>query len=220
MAPVLDPPRRQPLRRPGVGPGFSPKAALTVGLKAGQDAFPRVLAQQFQQQQVDLDDPATTRALLRLGAVGGVKWCFPERGALRSVSITRALCHPTVDWREFLPWEARRAAAGRVIMLARGRSRPAWGCGARAFAQPYGQRCRSARGRGQTSRATGTLLAFRSCRHAPPWSPDTWARRSRFFVRAREASCSFFRHAGLEGWSLPGRLRQGGKQKAFQHGPK
>src|ERR671936_401006 len=41
----------------GVGPGVSPKAALTVGLKVDMDALPADLVQQLSQKRVDLDDP-------------------------------------------------------------------------------------------------------------------------------------------------------------------
>src|SRR5215216_5446944 len=57
----------------GVGPGVSPKTALAVGLKVDQDAIPPDVASQIQQKQLDLDDPATTLALLKLNAVVGVK---------------------------------------------------------------------------------------------------------------------------------------------------
>jgi hypothetical protein len=57
----------------GVGPGVSPKTALSVGLKVDQDAIPPDVARQLQQKQLNLDDPATTLALLKLNAVVGVK---------------------------------------------------------------------------------------------------------------------------------------------------
>jgi hypothetical protein len=46
--------------------------------------------------QVDLDDPRVTLDLLARDAVVGVK-AKVEDGALRSVGITCALCHSTVD---------------------------------------------------------------------------------------------------------------------------
>jgi hypothetical protein len=81
----------------GIGPGVSPRAALEVGLKVDQDALPPALVQQLQQKRVDLDDPATTLALLKLNAVVGVRGFFTEQGAVRSVGITCAICHSTVD---------------------------------------------------------------------------------------------------------------------------
>jgi cytochrome c5 len=46
---------------------------------------------------VNLDDPATTLALLRLNAVVGVTGFFSEGATLRSFGIQCALCHSTVD---------------------------------------------------------------------------------------------------------------------------
>jgi cytochrome c5 len=73
-----------------------PKTALAVGLKVDADAVPAdVLA------HADLNDPATTVALLRLDAVVGLRGYFdPAQTAnrgLTSIGITCALCHSTVD---------------------------------------------------------------------------------------------------------------------------
>src|SRR5688572_31737910 len=57
----------------GVGPGVSPKTALAVGLKVDLDALPQSLISQLKQGKVNLDDPATTLALIKLDAVLGVK---------------------------------------------------------------------------------------------------------------------------------------------------
>src|SRR6185295_14246699 len=56
----------------GVGPGLSPKMALGVGLKVDAEALPTDLVAQINAGQVNLDDPATTLALLQLNAVVGV----------------------------------------------------------------------------------------------------------------------------------------------------
>ena len=48
----------------GVGGGVSPKTALSVGLKVDADALPAPLKRQIKDGKVDLDDPATTLALL------------------------------------------------------------------------------------------------------------------------------------------------------------
>src|SRR5262249_30359052 len=56
----------------GVGGGVSPKTALSVGLKVDADALPAALKQQNKEGKVNLDDPATTLALLKLNAVVGV----------------------------------------------------------------------------------------------------------------------------------------------------
>ena len=82
----------------GVGPGVSPRAALAVGLKVDVDALPAALIQSLKSGQVNLDDPATTLALLKLNAVVGVTGFFDPTGTmLRSVGIQCALCHSTVD---------------------------------------------------------------------------------------------------------------------------
>lgn len=81
----------------GVGPGISPKTALEVGLKVDVAALPAALVQQLKEGKVDLDDPATTLALLKLNSVVGVRGFFNAEGAIESVGITCALCHSTVD---------------------------------------------------------------------------------------------------------------------------
>ena len=81
----------------GVGGGVSPKTALAVGLKVDSEALPASLVSQIKNGAVNLDDPATTLALLKLDAVVGVKGLFDGGGALRSMGVTCALCHSTVD---------------------------------------------------------------------------------------------------------------------------
>jgi hypothetical protein len=81
----------------GVGPGVSPRVALNVGLKVDVDALPKSLVNQLKAGQVNLDDPATTLALLKLNSVVGVTGFFNERGTLRSIGLQCAICHSTVD---------------------------------------------------------------------------------------------------------------------------
>ena len=82
----------------GSGPGLSPKAALALGLKVDVNALPEELQTALRRGRVDLDDPATTLALLKLNAVVGVRGFFDAEGQrLRSVGITCALCHSNVD---------------------------------------------------------------------------------------------------------------------------
>jgi hypothetical protein len=81
----------------GVGKGVSPKAALGLGLKVDAEALPAELVAQIKAGKVDLDDPATTAALLKLNAVVGVTGFFTPEGKLRSIGIQCALCHSTVD---------------------------------------------------------------------------------------------------------------------------
>jgi hypothetical protein len=79
----------------GVGPGVSPKTALAVGLKVDADALPGALKKQLAAHKVDLDDPATTIALLKLNAVVGVTAFANRDGGVRSMGIQCALCHST-----------------------------------------------------------------------------------------------------------------------------
>jgi hypothetical protein len=109
----------------GVGAGVSPNAALALGLKVDMDLLPARLVNQIKQKQVDLDDPATTAALLKLDAVVGVRGFFDDQERLRSVGITCAICHSTVD-DAFAPgighrldgWPNRDLDIGKVIALA------------------------------------------------------------------------------------------------------
>lgn len=81
----------------GVGPGVSPNTALTLGLKVDQDALPAEIVAAITAGDVDLDDPASTLALLQLNAVVGVTGFFDGNGDLESIGIQCALCHSTVD---------------------------------------------------------------------------------------------------------------------------
>ena len=110
----------------GVGPGVSPKTALAVGLRVDVDALPDALIDALKQGKVDLDDPATTLALLKLSAVVGVTGFFDENGTgLRSVGIQCAICHSTVD-NSLAPgighrldgWANRDLNVGAIISLA------------------------------------------------------------------------------------------------------
>jgi hypothetical protein len=81
----------------GVGAGVSPKGALSVGLKVDMDALPSSLVSELKAGKVNLNDPATTVALLKLNSVVGLQGFFEKSGQLRSVGVTCALCHSTVD---------------------------------------------------------------------------------------------------------------------------
>jgi hypothetical protein len=108
----------------GVGQGLSPKAALAVGLKVDMDALPAPLVAQVKAGKVNLDDPATTLALLKLNAVVGVKGTF-EGDRLRTVGLSCAVCHSTVD-DAFMPgigrrldgWPNRDLNVGAIISMA------------------------------------------------------------------------------------------------------
>jgi hypothetical protein len=109
----------------GVGVGLSPKAALATGLKVDMDALPASLVAQLKAGKVDLDDPATTLALLKLDAVVGVRGTFDGGGRLKAVGLSCAVCHSTVD-DAFMPgvghrldgWANRDLNVGAVISMA------------------------------------------------------------------------------------------------------
>jgi hypothetical protein len=87
--------------------------------------LPRSVKQAIAKGDVDLDDPATTLALLKLNSVVGVKGFFSDRGTLRSMGITCAFCHSTVD-DSFAPgigrrldgWPNRDLNVGAIVNLA------------------------------------------------------------------------------------------------------
>lgn len=108
----------------GVGPGVSPKTALAVGLKVDVDALPGSLVKALRKGKVNLDDPASTLALLKANAVVGVIGSFNQDGSLSSMGISCALCHSTVD-DSFAPgighrldgWANRDLNVGAIIAL-------------------------------------------------------------------------------------------------------
>jgi len=109
----------------GVGPGVSPKTALSVGLKVDADALPPDLAAQLTAGKVDLDDPASTVALLKANAVLGVTAFLNPDGSTRSVGIQCALCHSTVDdavapgiGHRLDGWPNRDLNVGAIVALA------------------------------------------------------------------------------------------------------
>jgi hypothetical protein len=109
----------------GVGPGVSPKTALSVGLKVDADVLPGALKKQIKAGKVDLDDPATTIALLKLNAVVGVTAFVDPDGNVKSMGIQCAFCHSTVD-DSFVPgigrrldgWANRDLNVGAIVSLA------------------------------------------------------------------------------------------------------
>ena len=109
----------------GVGPGVSPKTALSVGLKVDADALPKSVLSALKAGKVDLDSPATTLALIKLNAVVGVKPHFNRSGAMSSVGLTCAVCHSTVNdsvapgiGRRLDGWPNRDLNVGAIVSLA------------------------------------------------------------------------------------------------------
>ena len=75
----------------------SPATALSVGLKVDVDALPAAVKAGIRAKTVDLNAPATTVTLLKLGAVVGVIGKVDASNRLTSVGITCAFCHSTVN---------------------------------------------------------------------------------------------------------------------------
>jgi hypothetical protein len=109
----------------GVGGGVSPKTALSVGLKVDAEALPAELVAQIKAGKVNLDDPATTLALLKLNAVVGMTGKFDTAGRIQTVGIQCAFCHSNVD-DSFAPgigkrldgWANRDLNVGAIVSLA------------------------------------------------------------------------------------------------------
>jgi mono/diheme cytochrome c family protein len=109
----------------GVGPGLSPKMALSLGLKVDAEALPVDLVAQIKAGKVDMNDPASTVALLKANAVVGVTAFLNPDGTARSMGIQCALCHSTVD-DSFAPgigrrldgWPNRDLNVGEIVSLA------------------------------------------------------------------------------------------------------
>jgi len=102
----------------------SPATALSVGLKVDVDALPAEIKAGLQNKSIDLNDPKTTVALLKLGAVVGVVGHVDASNTLTRVGVSCALCHSTVD-NSFAPnighrldgWPNRDLNVGGIIAL-------------------------------------------------------------------------------------------------------
>jgi mono/diheme cytochrome c family protein len=112
------------LRMPEAIQHVDPLTALSVGLKVDVEALPPSLIAALQAGQVDLTDPAVTIELLRLDAVVGVMGKVVGQGRLKSIGITCALCHSTVDdsfttgiGRRLDGWPNRDLNVGAIVGL-------------------------------------------------------------------------------------------------------
>ena len=101
----------------------SPMTALSVGLKVDVTALPAEVRTGIQNGTIDLESPATTVTLLKLGAVLGVVGTV-DGNTLTRVGVTCALCHSTVD-NSFAPgigarldgWPNRDLNVGAIVSL-------------------------------------------------------------------------------------------------------
>jgi hypothetical protein len=96
-----------------------------VGLKVDADALPDALKKQLKAGKVNLDDPATTIALLKLNAVVGVTAFATPDGGVKSMGIQCAFCHSTVDnslapgiGKRLDGWANRDLNVGAIVSLA------------------------------------------------------------------------------------------------------
>ncbi len=110
-----------------IASSVDPTTALSVGLKVDAEALPPEIITGIESGSVDLQDPDTTIALLKLDAVVGIKGRVESVGGndrLVRVGITCALCHSTVD-DSFAPgigrrldgWPNRDLDPGAIIAL-------------------------------------------------------------------------------------------------------
>jgi cytochrome c5 len=102
-----------------IASSVDPLTALSVGLKVDADALPPGIL-----DSADLTSPATTVALIELGAVVGVEGEVADDGTLASVGITCALCHSTVNdsvapgiGRRLDGWPNRDLDVGFIVSL-------------------------------------------------------------------------------------------------------
>ena len=106
----------------GVGSGLSPKAALAAGLKVDANRLPESVAEGIKDGRVNLDNPASTVALLKANAVVGVH-AFFKGDKVASIGITCAICHSTVDSASGIGsrrdgWPNRDLNVGAIVSLA------------------------------------------------------------------------------------------------------
>ncbi|MGD9599301.1 MAG: c-type cytochrome [Steroidobacteraceae bacterium] len=110
-----------------IAAAVDPATALSVGLKVDAEALPPQVVQGIQDGSISLTSPETTVALLKLGAVVGVKGTVENingKDTLTRVGVTCALCHSTVD-DSFAPgigkrldgWPNRSLDPGAIIAL-------------------------------------------------------------------------------------------------------
>ena len=76
---------------------LTPQNALALGLKVDAEALSPSVVEAIKHGKINLDDPAVTRTLIQQKAILGVVGFFDNSNTLRSVGLTCAVCHSTVD---------------------------------------------------------------------------------------------------------------------------
>ena len=96
-----------------------PTTALKIGLKVDAEVLPEGIL-----KKVDLKDPATTVALLKMNAVVGLKAEVDANNHITRLGVTCALCHSTVDdsvmpgiGKRLDGWPNRSLDVGKIISL-------------------------------------------------------------------------------------------------------
>ncbi len=96
-----------------------PTTALKVGLKLDSEVLPPGIL-----EKVDLKDPKTTVALLKMNAVVGLKAQVDANNQITRLGVTCALCHSTVDdsvmkgiGKRMDGWPNRDLDVGKIISL-------------------------------------------------------------------------------------------------------
>jgi len=104
----------------------TPATALAVGLKVDADALPPPVIEAIESSQLAVDDPRVTRRLLEMNAVVGVIGKVSD-DQIKSIGITCALCHSTVDdslapgiGRRLDGWPNLDLDVGKIVALAPG----------------------------------------------------------------------------------------------------
>lgn len=106
----------------GTGAGLSPKAALAAGLKVDLNILPQPLRDKIKEGKF-LDDPFVSLELIKANAVLGVVGKFDGDGNLKSIGVTCAICHSTVDdesgiGKRLDGWPNRDLNVGAIISMA------------------------------------------------------------------------------------------------------
>src|SRR5687767_9278682 len=106
----------------GIGKGLSPKEALAAGLKVDLAILPKFLRRKIKEGKF-LDDPWVTLQLLTINAVLGVVAKFEGDGILKSIGLSCASCHSTVNdpsgiGKRLDGWPNRDLNVGAIVSMA------------------------------------------------------------------------------------------------------
>lgn len=105
----------------GNGKGLTPQQALDAGLKVDLAILPKFLRRRIKEGKF-LDDPWVTLQLIKINAVLGVVGKFDGNGNLKSIGLTCASCHSTVNdpsgiGKRLDGWANRDLNVGAIISM-------------------------------------------------------------------------------------------------------